>query len=106
MNTVLNQHSDLNNSMISYKEVEEKVIHYKELKQSGSPYMQIFDSSDFVHTNTAFISSDKELISLYYNKLFYHERLGHVFVRNLHDADNRATRLLQFIQKEYHLKNE
>jgi hypothetical protein len=105
MNTVLGQHNALLNSMISYKEVEEKVIHYKELKQSGSSYMQMFDSSDFVHTNApAFISSDKELISLYYNKLFYHERLGHVFVRNLKDAVNRATRLLLFIKKEYHLK--
>ena len=105
MNTVLGQYVDLKNSMISYKEVETRVVQYKELNQSGDSYTRFFDSSDFVHTEKpSFISYDKALLSLYYNRLFYHEVLGHTFISNLKSANKKATSLMQFIQNKYHLE--
>ena len=78
MTTMLAQYNDLKNTMYSYKEVEARVVPYKRLN------LNTFDSSDFIHTDTpAFISRDKELLSLYYNRLFIHEALGHIFIRNL-----------------------
>jgi hypothetical protein len=108
MNTIiLTQYTDLKNTMYAYKEVEAKVVPYKELKLSGGYESLGFDSSDFAHTyKPTLLSRDKELLSLYYNRLFIHEALGQIFIFNLKNSGSYATTLLQFIQKEYHLKPE
>ncbi len=107
MNSIMiTQYNDLKNTMYAYKDVESKVIPYKELKNPNSYYLnEDFDSSDFIITDKpTFISGNKELLSQYYNRLFIHNRLCHTFIGNLKYSSAYATRLIKFIQKEYHLK--
>lgn len=103
---LLTQYNDLKNTMFAYKEVESKVIPYRELKKSKNTYgTGDFDSSDFIITDKpTFISSNRELLSQYYNRLFIHEELCHTFITNLKLASAYATRLINFIQKRYNLE--
>jgi len=102
---VLNQYNDLKSTLLSYKDVEARVVPYKELSQPPNYYLlRQFDSSDFITTNTHnFISDNKELLSLYYNRVFIHEALCHTFILSLQSAKQYASRLLNLIQQEYHL---
>jgi hypothetical protein len=98
---VLNQYNDLKSTMLSYKDVEAKVLPYSELKITADNDLY-FDSSDFKNVNKhTFITHDRELIALYYNKLFIHELLCHTFINNMNIAKKRATRLISFIEGEY-----
>ena len=101
---VLNQYNDLKSTMLSYKDAESKVFPYSELKTFAAhdPY---FDSSDFKNVNkNTFISHDRELIAIYYNKLFIHAMLCHTFISNMNNTKERATTLISFINKEYQLE--
>lgn len=106
MNSIMiTQYNDLKNTMFAYKDVESKVFPYKELKNPNSYHLsRDFDSSDFIITNKpTFITGNKELLSQYYNRLFIHEMLCHLFIGNLKYSSAYATRLIKFIQKKYHL---
>jgi hypothetical protein len=90
------QYNDLKGSMYAYKDVEAKAIHYKELKR-GTPGGI---------SKPAFITPDKEQVSLYYNRLFIHRTLGYLFIRNMKSARAKAAKLMSFIKKEYRLEDE
>ncbi|HWZ15085.1 MAG TPA: hypothetical protein VNW95_07575 [Mucilaginibacter sp.] len=102
---MLNQYRDLQATMMAYKDVEARAIRYKELKNSkNSDYLLYFDPSDFDHTGKhAYITPDKELIALYYNRLFTHEVLGQTFLKNMKHTRAKAIALIAFIKKEYGL---
>ena len=102
---VLNQYNDLKSTLFSYKDAAATVVPYKELSQPPGYYLlRQFDPADFAITNThTFISNNKELLSLYYNRVFIHEALCHTFIVSLQSAKQYAERLLKLIQKEYHL---
>ncbi len=105
---VLTQYLDLKNSMIAYKDIEARVVPYRELKQNNNDNASRgIDTSIFAPAATStFISNDKALLSLYYNKLFIHKTLTTTFISNLGIAKQHATSLIAFIQNEYHLEKE
>jgi len=100
----LNQYTDLKNTLMTYKYAEAKIIHYQDL-QPASDYGERFNKDDF-SINTNYITSDKELLSTYYNDLFIHGALCHTFLINLRTAGARAANLITFIKKEYKLEDE
>jgi len=59
-----------------------------------------FDTSGI----NSFISTNKELLATYYNKLFLFHSVGNIFIFNMERAKESAIGLMQFIQKEYRLK--
>jgi|SRR5689334_2741803 len=102
---VVNQYNDLKSTLLSYKDAEARVLPYSELKNANSSPYGLFDSSVFKRVNThTFITHDKELIAFYYNKLFTHEMLCHTFILSLTISQQRATRLINFINKQYQLQ--
>jgi len=104
---VVNQYNDLKSTLLSYKDAEARVLPYSELKNpaTNSPLYTLMDSSDFKKVNKhTFITNDKELIATYYNKLFTHEMLCHTFILSLNFAQQRAIRLINFINKQYQLE--
>ncbi len=104
---MLTQYNDLKNTMYAYKDIEARAIHYKELQPSKFLKGAAFSLTDFAPTKKpAFITADKELISLYYNRVYIHEQLGRLFIINMKRAADWATRLIAFIKKEYHLQDE
>jgi len=105
---ILTQYTDLKNSMFAYKDIEARVVPYRELKQSSDDNArQGVDNSIFLSTErSTFISNDKALLLLYYNKLFIHKALVTTFSGNLRSAKQDAVRLIAFIEKKYHLENE
>jgi len=108
-NTIMvGQYNDLKNTMYAYKEIEARVIHYKELKlPKGAGRLSYADTAAFVNTGRSiFMTPDKELVSLYYNRLFIHGMLGYLFITNMKSARTQAARLIIFIKKEYHLDDE
>ena len=93
---VLNQYNDLKLTMMSYKDAEARVIHYRELTFNR------FDPADFNKNNKpTFVTKDNELIAVYYNKLFTHAVLIKTFIISLNVSRLIATRLINFIEKEY-----
>ena len=97
----VNQYNDLKNTLLSYKDAEAKVFPYSELKKTRWH----FDPSDFKIVNKhTFITHDKELIAVYYNKLFLHGMLCHTFISTLQRSQQKAIRLISFINKQYHLE--
>ncbi len=83
---------------------EAKVLPYSELKITADNDAH-FDSSDFKNVNQyTFITNDRALIALYYNKLFIHELLCHTFIDNMTIAKKKAISLIGFIKKEYQLE--
>jgi hypothetical protein len=102
------QYGDLKNTMFTYKDIEARAMHYKELKLPASVSKLYYpDTAAFITTNkSAFITADKELISLYYNRLFIHRMLGFLFISNMRQANVKAAKLMAFIKKEYHLEDE
>ncbi|HEX3386073.1 MAG TPA: hypothetical protein VHS53_12830 [Mucilaginibacter sp.] len=102
---ILNQYIDLKNTLMTYKYVEAKVIHYQELKSSDVDASG-FNSADFTSDKNFTITTDKSMISTYYNDLFIHGELCHTFLRNLKWTYGRAARLITFIKTEYKLKDE
>jgi hypothetical protein len=100
---ILNEYNDLKGTLMTYKNIEAKVIYYKELNVGAWG----FDRNDFTHTDKpTFVTTDKELLASYYNSLFIHEVLSKTFLFNLNRAHGRATRLIDFIKKEYKLEDE
>lgn len=101
---VLIQYNDLKNTMYSCKDAEEKVIPYSELNGIDD---KLFDPADFKNSDPhTFITRDKALIALYYNKLFIHEKLCHTFIKNLVYSQELATGLMNLIRKEYKLEDK
>ena len=101
---VLNQYNDLKSTLLSYKDAESKVFPYSELKTFAASD-SYFDSYDFKNVNkNTFISNDRELIAIYYNKLFIHVLLCHTFIYNMNNTQKRAATLISFIKKEYQLE--
>jgi len=108
-NTIMiTQCNDLKNTMYAYKDIEARAIHYKELKPGKNFAGRYYaDTSSFINTGKpAFITPDKELVELYYNRLFIHQVLGRLFIDNMKRASYKATSLIVFIKKEYHLEDE
>lgn len=105
---MLTQYVDLKNTMYAYKDVEAKVVRYSKLNTIYIRYaLSNFDSSVFrQNSQSSFISRDKELLSMYYNRLFIHEALTHTFIANLKHNVAYAADLIRLIRKEYHLEDE
>jgi hypothetical protein len=94
-------YNDLKSTMYAYKELEARVVPYAELKVDSA----YINSADLKNTDKpTFISQDKELLALYYNKLFIHKALCQLFLNNLQSQKLEAIRLIDFIKKEYRLK--
>lgn len=102
---IIPQWNDLKNTMYAYKEVESKVIAYQRLyKVKSSPSAVTFNDSILVAgTKNSLVTNDAQLISLYYNRLFIHATLLHLFISNLDDSKVSAERLITFITKQYSL---
>ena len=108
INITINIHQDFKDAMYAYKDVESKVIKYAQLNpiESQTSAMRYFDAGDFDTSGiNSFISTNKELLAIYYNKLFMFHSVGNIFIFNLERAKERAVALMKFIQKEYHLKD-
>ena len=109
-NTImLTQYVDLKNTMFAYKDMEARVMHYKDLDvtNSKSKAFKDFKPADFVaDVKQPFVTSDKDAINYYYNKLFIHGALCHVFLQNIKYAKSEATKLITLIKKEYRLEDE
>jgi hypothetical protein len=104
---VVNQHNDLKSTLLSYKDAEARVLPYSELKNlsNNSPLYAPMDSFDLKKVDKhTFVTHDKELIAAYYNKLFTHEMLCHTFILSLNFSQQRAVRLINFINKQYQLE--
>ncbi len=103
---ILNQYNDLKGTLMTYKNIEAKVIYYKDLNNLNTD-IRGFSPTDFARTSKpAFVTTDKELLSSYYNSLFIHEALCHTFLSSLKRTHTRAARLITFIKKEYNLEDE
>ena len=107
MNTIIiGQWNDLKNTMYAYKDVEARIISYQQLSKIESN-RYAFDDSVFVNNNrNSLITNDRQLLSLYYNRLFIHASLMHLFISNLGYAKIAAVRLMTFIAKQYNLEND
>ncbi len=106
-NTImLTQYVDLKNTMYAYKDVEARVMHYKDLDVANrKSKAKDFDPADFVADfKHPFLAPDKDGINYYYNKLFIHDSLCHVFLRNIKYGKSEATKLITLIKNEYHLE--
>jgi len=62
----------------------------------------VFVSNDI----NSLITNDRQTLALYYNKLFIHASLMHLFISNLSNAKTSSIRLKNFIAKQYNLENE
>ena len=102
---IIPQWIDLKNTMYAYKEVEARVIAYQQLYKvkSSDSAMPFNDSVLVAGTQNSLVTSDAQLISLYYNRLFIHATLLHLFISNLDDSKVSAGRLMTFIIKQYSL---
>ena len=104
---MLTQYVDLKNTMYAYKDIEARAIHYKDLNvvNGKSKAFENFDPADFAADGKhPFITQDKDLINHYYDKLFIHDTLCHVFLLNIKYAKEEATKLITLIENEYHLE--
>ncbi|HVS94009.1 MAG TPA: hypothetical protein VHE59_18365 [Mucilaginibacter sp.] len=102
---ILNEYDDLKGTLMTYKNIEAKVIYYKQLNINTDTWG--FNPNDFEHTDKpVFVTNDKGLLASYYNSLFLHERLSLTFLHSLKIEHARATRLIDFIKKEYHFDDE
>ncbi len=97
---IIAQYNDLKNTMYAYKDVEARVISYQQLSK-------ILPDSVFLNNaKNSLVTNDRQLLSLYYNKLFIHASLLRLFISNLGYAKASAERLMTFITNQYKLKNE
>jgi hypothetical protein len=104
---MLAQYVDLKNTMYACKDIEARAVHYKELNGGNGKdrALKSFDPADFVtDARQPFITQDKDAINYYYNRLFIHNVLCHVFLRNLAQTKNEAAKLITLIRNEYHLE--
>jgi hypothetical protein len=102
---IIAQWNDLKNTMYAYKDAETRVIAYQQLYKASSWHYTIdFNDSVLVAgTKKSLATNDAQLISLYYNRLFIHATLLHLFISNLDYSKVRAERLIIFITKQYRL---
>jgi len=107
-NTILlTQYTDLKNTMMAYKDVEAKVVFYKQTDQTKNEVLKTLGPTDFTQTTSpALITTDKALLSLYYNRLFIHNVLGHTFMTHIKSSSVNAGKLIRLIKKEYDLEDE
>ncbi len=106
---MLTQYTDLKNTMYTYKDAEARAIHYKEFRptKAMSRVLKNFSPADFTNADKQpFLTTDKDLLNFYYNRLFIHEALNRTFLLNIHATKNEATKLIAIIKKEYHLEDE
>jgi len=102
---IIAQWNDLKNTMYAYKDVEAKVIAYQQLyRAKSSHYVTALSDSVLVEgTTSSTVTNDRQLISLYYNRLFIHATLLHLFIWNLDNSKEAAEKLMTFITKQYRL---
>ena len=102
---IIAQWNDLKNTMYAYKDAEMRVIAYQQLDKASSWHYTIdFNDSVLVAgTKKSLATNDAQLISLYYNRLFIHATLLHLFISNLDYSKVRAERLIIFITEQYRL---
>jgi hypothetical protein len=102
---IIAQWNDLKNTMYAYKDAEAKVVAYQQLYRiESSHYAMAFNDSVLIAgTRNSLATNDAQLISLYYNRLFIHASLLHLFISNLDDSKVSAERLMTFITKQYSL---
>ena len=105
-NIILAQWNDLKNTMYAYKDVEAKVISYQQLSKIKSGHYTFNDSVFVSNDINSLITNDRQTLALYYNKLFIHASLMHLFISNLSNAKTSSIRLKNFIAKQYNLENE
>jgi hypothetical protein len=103
---IIVQSNDLKNTMYAYKDVEAKIISYQQLSKIESSRYS-FDDSVFVNNDrNSLITNDRQMLSLYYNRLFIHASLMRLFISNLGYSKISAIRLMNFIAKQYNLEND
>ena len=101
---IIAQWNDLKNTMYAYKDAEARVIAYQQLYKGSSWHYTIdFNDSVLVAGKKSLATNDAQLISLYYNRLFIHASLLHLFISNLDYSKERAERLIIFITEQYRL---
>jgi hypothetical protein len=102
---IIGQWNDLKNTMYSYKDAEARVVAYQQLYKVKSSHLGMtFNDSVLVGgAKNSLATNDAQLISLYYNRLFIHATLLHLFISNLDDSKVSAERLMAFITKQYTL---
>jgi hypothetical protein len=102
---IIAQWNDLKNTMYAYKDVEARVVAYQQLyKTSSWHYTVDFNDSVLVAgPKKSLVTNDAQLISLYYNRLFIHATLLHLFISNLEDSQATGERLMAFITEQYRL---
>jgi len=100
---IIKQWVDLKNTMYDYKDAEAKIISYQQLSAMESVRYS-FNDSVFVDKRIhSLITKDRQTLSLYYNKLFIHASLMHLFITNLRYSKTTALRLMNFIDRQYNL---
>jgi hypothetical protein len=103
---IMAQWNDLKNTMYAYKDVEAKIISYQQFSKIESRRFAFNDSVFVSNDINSLITNDRQTLSLYYNKLFIHASLMHLFISNLGHSKISAIRLMNFIATQYNLENE
>jgi hypothetical protein len=100
------QWNDLKNTMYAYKDVEAKIMSYQQLSKIESSRYTFNDSVFVKEDKNSLITNDRQMLSLYYNRLFIHASLMRLFISNLGYSKISAIRLMNFIAKQYNLEND
>jgi hypothetical protein len=115
MKYILTTEQDVKNFMMDSKNIESKIFDFSLLNENKSDYSQLKgntsllllnEARDEKINNGALLTTDKQTIAEYYNKLWTFHLISRYHTFLFKEDKKKATLLLEQIQKHYHLKDE
>ena len=116
MKYILMQEQDIKDFMMASKDIESKIFDFSQLNGDTSDLSQLNGNTSLIiqireanHTemhNGKLLTTDKQTIAEYYNKLYTFHRISKYHTYLYEEDKKKATLLLEQIQKYYHLEDE
>jgi|SRR5689334_12988479 len=115
MKYLLMVEQDIKGFMVESKNIESKIFDFSQLNANPSEFSQLNGNTSLLldlrrlpdlQTNGTLLTTDKQTIAEYYNKLYTLHKLSGYHAFLFREGKKKATILLEQIQKHYHFENE